>query len=967
MVGQWSPVSCAENRHDRHNPPRSGTCRELPDRSLRRRWLDLFRLEDRHAAGNLLGDPLTLSLADLLPLFGDLAMPAFPTSARILPEPPTALQSALLGQRLELPALEPVRTRALNAVVIDFTGSANPFEIEESSPVYALGAGRFADELTGHTTGGSRNGDAGIEIGNRTTNVHSPNVPQADFNTNDFDLDSGIWYQNAIEPISPPLPNEAPIALSESVTVDEDSSILIDVLANDTDADGDTLRIDSWQFETMHGTAIQVEIGKFRYTPFPDYYGPDSFTYQATDGVASSSMVTVSITVNSVNDAPAAFNDGYAWGLAVDENDNFVNLPTGMGHGPGYFAGNVLENDIDWDWQDYVPPTPTSPPPGYPPPPPGYPPPSPPAGNSKDVLRPFIDTQPSVGSVVMYPNGVFYYMYPQSILNENFQPFKTSFTYFVLDNADAKSNTATVTMWIKKGNDFNPTTSPTPVEFVVGDDALEANAPGSEYRVITTHPAFGRMTNFEYNGDFSYSPRYNRKDETFNYKLILPNGTNYSFMNASLASLNAEVYDGQGASKSVREIDESGVGAFTVANRNDTDSDYIPDSSAVPFQEGYDSIVSATPIPGRNDPHEGVDELDLIRIDIKRPNVAVVGEMTLSLASQDLRAYIYDNSLADLDNSGLNYGSSLGSKLPDRITLNDASFMGPDNVPFSTITVYAALQQPSAAMRDYEFVLERGGIAERFKATAIWSELTDFRGDDPNETGSMLMNAPVNAALQKYRRSFIHSVDSKRGTEPGKMGIANPIYAYPAGTHWVTNPVEFEFTLTPQGISKIPRLGFDASRSVESRSQEKPRFEQDPLEPVYARNFEPNRDRANDDSAPKDARNLDEYQSGDKYYTVDAPGYNKPEPGMLGPNEDWVTHRMNGLEFIRVKIGINARITDLALPEDEIPLLDLQGSRMSALTAWHSWIRIEYNNVQGRFRSAGNTNEVGLGLRNLET
>ena len=63
--------------------PRIGTCRELSDRPVRRRLLDLFCLEDRHAAGNLLGDPLVQTLGDLLPLFGDFAMPAKPISARM--------------------------------------------------------------------------------------------------------------------------------------------------------------------------------------------------------------------------------------------------------------------------------------------------------------------------------------------------------------------------------------------------------------------------------------------------------------------------------------------------------------------------------------------------------------------------------------------------------------------------------------------------------------------------------------------------------------------------------------------------------------------------------------------------------------------------------------------------------------------------------------------------------------------
>src|SRR5207248_2551986 len=49
--------------------------------------------------------------------------------------------------------------------------------------------------------------------------------------------------------------------------------------------------------------------GSFRYTPAADYNGPDGFSYRASDG-ALNSTATVAITVNAVNDAPVADNDG---------------------------------------------------------------------------------------------------------------------------------------------------------------------------------------------------------------------------------------------------------------------------------------------------------------------------------------------------------------------------------------------------------------------------------------------------------------------------------------------------------------------------------------------------------------------------------------------------------------------------------------------------------------------------------
>jgi Bacterial Ig domain len=103
-------------------------------------------------------------------------------------------------------------------------------------------------------------------------------------------------------------PNEPPVGVEDSATVSEDSgATTIDVLANDTDADGDPLTIASVS-NPAHGTAV-VESGKVNYTPNANYNGPDSFSYTVSDGNGGTDTATVSITVNSVNDAPVAEDD----------------------------------------------------------------------------------------------------------------------------------------------------------------------------------------------------------------------------------------------------------------------------------------------------------------------------------------------------------------------------------------------------------------------------------------------------------------------------------------------------------------------------------------------------------------------------------------------------------------------------------------------------------------------------------
>ena len=75
-----------------------------------------------------------------------------------------------------------------------------------------------------------------------------------------------------------------------------------------TDPDGDALTLEKVAGPS-HGTLGAIDQGtkKVTYTPAAGYSGPDSFTYRATDGTATSPAATVSITVVAPpNTAPRA-------------------------------------------------------------------------------------------------------------------------------------------------------------------------------------------------------------------------------------------------------------------------------------------------------------------------------------------------------------------------------------------------------------------------------------------------------------------------------------------------------------------------------------------------------------------------------------------------------------------------------------------------------------------------------------
>ncbi|MDF1884453.1 tandem-95 repeat protein, partial [Sulfurimonas sp. SAG-AH-194-C21] len=100
--------------------------------------------------------------------------------------------------------------------------------------------------------------------------------------------------------------NDAPIAVADSFTLDEDSVMLLNLIANDIDVDND-LNISGLTIvsQPTNGDANITSNGFVRYVPTKDYSGVDSFTYKISDGDINSNTVTVSLTVTIVNDAPS--------------------------------------------------------------------------------------------------------------------------------------------------------------------------------------------------------------------------------------------------------------------------------------------------------------------------------------------------------------------------------------------------------------------------------------------------------------------------------------------------------------------------------------------------------------------------------------------------------------------------------------------------------------------------------------
>ena len=94
--------------------------------------------------------------------------------------------------------------------------------------------------------------------------------------------------------------NDAPVAIAQTVSTNED--VALDITLSATDVDGDLLTY-SIVTPPTHGTLIGTA-PDLTYTPNPNYKGGDSFSFTASDGSLTSVPATVSITVDPVNDAP---------------------------------------------------------------------------------------------------------------------------------------------------------------------------------------------------------------------------------------------------------------------------------------------------------------------------------------------------------------------------------------------------------------------------------------------------------------------------------------------------------------------------------------------------------------------------------------------------------------------------------------------------------------------------------------
>lgn len=265
-------------------------------------------------------------------------------------------------------------------------------------------------------------------------------------------------------------------AFPDEYSITEDGSLAIDaatgVLANDGDGNSGVLTA-SVVAQASSGTVVLSTDGSFTYTPNANFFGTDSFTYQATNGTDISNVARVVINVTAVNDSPNTSVDNY-----TATEDTPLTISVGSG---------VLANDIDVDG---------------------------------DALTVTLATQAANGSVALNSGGSFTYT-PSANFNG-----ADSFTYTASDGTSV-SSPVTVSLTVVSVNDTpisnidSYSTSEDTVLTIAAETGVLANDTDADTTSLTASigslPSNGTVV-LNADGSFTYTPNANfNGSDSFTY------------------------------------------------------------------------------------------------------------------------------------------------------------------------------------------------------------------------------------------------------------------------------------------------------------------------------------------------------------------------------------------------------------------------------------------------------------------
>jgi VCBS repeat-containing protein len=261
--------------------------------------------------------------------------------------------------------------------------------------------------------------------------------------------------------------NQAPIAVGETYGVHFNETLTINtsLLANDSDPDGDALTLIPGTLPT-HGI-LNITANGFTYTPNTGYEGLDSFTYEVSDGVSSSSA-TLNLWIHDDNHAPYAGSGSFS----VIHDRTLTSL-----------AGSLLDISSDPDG---------------------------------DPISASLITPPTHGTLSFSSNGSFTYTPNTHYIGED------SFQYKVNDGK-LDSATATITINITNENpvavaDTITTNFNTPITF--NPTTNDTDADNDALSLVSAGTASHGTVSLNSNGTITYTPDLDYEGEdSFNYTI----------------------------------------------------------------------------------------------------------------------------------------------------------------------------------------------------------------------------------------------------------------------------------------------------------------------------------------------------------------------------------------------------------------------------------------------------------------
>ena len=260
----------------------------------------------------------------------------------------------------------------------------------------------------------------------------------------------------------------------------------------------------------------------------------------------------------------------------------------------------------------------------------------------------------------------------------------------------------------------------------------------------------------------------------------------------------------------VPDDEEESVGAFTVANRNDTDNNNKPDHS--------DNNV-----PG---------EKDLMALEISRPAGPATDKATVKVTNGNARLW---------------QSSTKGTPVP---LVNGAAEFTLGSLPK---TIYVETTTTSPTLRSISIELDYKGNKDTVKATGVWAEVV--ASELTTRSAPWVLADTIWSAMPNPPRDLFE--DEVGGTGLTSYGIRNAII--------------IKFGVLPAGVGNEQAVAFDVTRQASGRIWEKSSFTTPwELTPPTV-DFPANNEEANDDIGGNDESNP--VDANGHLYVIDAPGF----------------------------------------------------------------------------------------------